>query len=137
MQAYAASYPTYPAYSNLPKPITSYSGSYYQFIPINTYLAYLCLSIPISIHLTIVSHIQSYAVSKSTYPAYSDLSKPITSYPAPYYKFIPIQPFCTYLYLSAYTSLQTPICRHMLHHNLTIQPIQTYLNLSLAIHPIL
>ena len=125
---------------NLPiQPIHTYLSLSLAIISsIHTYLAYWCLSIPISIHPTIVGrmqHILHHNLPIQPIQAYLNLSLAIQPHIINSYLSIPIQPICTYLYLLASTSLQSAIYRHMLHHILPIQPIQTYPNLSLVIQP--
>ena len=119
-------------YLNLSLAIQSHIISSYLSIPIQPICAYLYLSAYTPLKSAICRHMLLHDLPIQTYLT---LSLAIQAHIINSYLSVPIQPICTFLYLSAYTKLQSAICRHMLHHNLPIQPIQTYLNLSLAIQP--
>ena len=122
-------------YPNLSLAIQPHINKSYLSIPIQPICTYLYLSAQTLLQSAICRHMLHHNLPIQPNQTYLNLSLAIQPHIISSYLSIPIQPICIYLYLSAYTSLQTAICRHMLHHNLPIQPIQTYLNLSLAIQP--
>ena len=107
----------------------------YISIPIQPSCTYLYISAYTTLQSVICRQILHHNLPIQPIQTYLNLSLAIQAHIINSYLSIPIQPICTYLYLSAQTLLQSAICRHIIHHNLPIQPNQTYLNLSLAIQP--
>ena len=122
-------------YLNLSLAIQPHINESYLSIPIQPICTYLYLSAYSSLQSAIGRHMVHDNLPIQPIQTYLNLSLAIQPQIINSYLSIPIQPICAYLYLLAYTLLQSAICRHMLYHNLPIQPIQTYLNLSLAIQP--
>ena len=122
-------------YLNLSLAIQAHIINSYLSIPIQPICTYLYLSAQTLLQSAICRHMLHHNLPIQPNQTYLNLSLAIQPHIISAYLSIPIQPICLYLYLSAYTSLQTDRCRHMLHHNLPIQPIQTYQNQSLAIQP--